>query len=78
MMKVLKAFVEHPYVNLVVALMLFTSGLVEGWDSLQDELAAMDLKAHHGVMLYGLFSALKSVPDIVLGLEKMSNRSVPA
>jgi hypothetical protein len=74
MMKLLKAFVEHPYVNLLVAMMLFSSGLIEGWDSLQEELTALDVKARHGVMLYGLFSALKSIPDIVLGLEKMSDR----
>ncbi len=77
-MHYLKAFVEHPYVNLAVALLLFASGLVEGWDSLQDELAALDFKAHHGVMLYGLFSAMKSIPDIVLGLEKISDDPVTA
>jgi len=75
MMHYLKAFVEHPYVNLAVAMLLFASGLVEGWDSLQDEIASLNIKAHHGVMLYGLFSAMKSVPDIVLGLEKMSDRT---
>ncbi len=74
MVKQLKTFVEHPFVNLVVAVILFGSGLIEGWDSLQEELTALDVKARHGVMLYGLFSALKSIPDIVLGLEKMYDR----
>jgi hypothetical protein len=72
MVTMVKNCVEHPLVNLVVAIILFSTGLVEGWDSLQEDLRALDLKAHHGVMGYGFFSMLKSIPDIVLGLEKMS------
>lgn len=71
MMNKLRIFVEHPFVNLIVALILFVTGLTEGWDSLQEDISNFDLKAHHGVMVYGFFSMLKSIPDIFLGLEKM-------
>jgi hypothetical protein len=75
MTNLLRTFVQSPYVNLVVALILFSSGLVEGWDSLKEDIVALNLRVHHGVVLYGLFNTLKSLPDIVEGLAKMSTRT---
>lgn len=75
MVAYLKRFVENPYVNLTVALMLFVTGLTEGWDSFQEDVAGLRIRAHHGVMLYGFFNMLKPLPDIFEGLEKMNRRS---
>ncbi|MGH7232578.1 MAG: hypothetical protein ACREJU_14650 [Nitrospiraceae bacterium] len=72
----LKHIIEHPCVNLTVAMILFLSGLAEGWDSFQEDMRNFHLRAHHGVMVYGLFSMLKSIPDIFEGLEKMNQRSL--
>lgn len=75
-MEHLKQFVANPYVNLAVAMILFVTGLTEGWDSFQEDLAGLHVRAHHGVMVYGLFNMLKPIPDIFEGLEKMNHRSL--
>ncbi|MGE3976999.1 MAG: hypothetical protein AB7F94_05365 [Nitrospira sp.] len=77
-MAILRRLVEQPYVNLAVAIILFVTGLTEGWDSFQEDMAGFHLRAHHGVMIYGFFNMLKSLPDIFEGLDKMNHRSLAA
>jgi hypothetical protein len=76
MVERLKHFVANPYVNLAVAVVFFMTGLAEGWDSFQEDMAGFHVRVHHGVMLYGFFNMLKPLPDIFEGLEKMNQRSV--
>lgn len=72
----LKRFVTNPYVNLAVGLVLFVTGLAEGWGSFQADMAGFHVRTHHGVMIYGFFNMLKSLPDIFEGLDKMNHRSL--
>ena len=72
----LKRFVVNPYVNLIVALVLFGTGVAESWDSFKEDMAGFHVRTHHGVMLYGFFNMLKPLPDIFEGLEKMNQRSL--
>ncbi|MGH7231207.1 MAG: hypothetical protein ACREJU_07595 [Nitrospiraceae bacterium] len=67
----LKQKVNNLYVNLTVAVILFVTGFADGWDSLQEDMRNFHLRAHHGVMVYGFFGMLKSIPDIFEGFEKM-------
>ena len=45
MMNAMKRFLDNPYVNLFVAATLLYSGLAEGWETLQDDLTRLDVKA---------------------------------
>lgn len=67
----MKRFLDNPYVNLFVAATLLYSGLAEGWETLQDDLTRLDVKAHHGIMLYGLYKMFRAIPDLFEGVERV-------
>lgn len=56
--KALTSAVENRWVKLLVALTLFFTAGLEVWDGLEE----LKLGAHHGVLLYSLFSILKELP----------------
>ena len=67
----LRKFVSHPWVSFIVAVVLLCAGLSEGWETFQDDLMNANLRAHHGIILYGFFAMLKSLPDVFDGLERI-------
>lgn len=69
-LKVLEKFVKSPFVNMAIGFVLLITGLMEAWDTLQEDLVHLHFKAHHGMIIFGFFNILKSVPDIFEGLEK--------
>jgi hypothetical protein len=56
---------------MVVGLVLFVSGCTEAFASLGDDLAHFQLRAHHGVLILGLFNMLSSLPDLIEGIERI-------
>jgi len=66
---IMRSFVENPYTNLIIGMILFGSGLSEAWNTLHNDIVHMNIKVHHGVMIFGIFSMLKTLPDIFLRLE---------
>jgi hypothetical protein len=66
---IMRSFVENPYTNLIIGMILFGSGLSEAWNTLHNDIVHMNIKVHHGVMIFGIFSMLKTLPDIFLSLE---------
>ena len=71
-LKRLRTTLDHPYANLLVAVILIVTSLAEGWETLQDDLIHLDIAAHHGVLLFGVFSLLKVIPELVEALERAS------
>ena len=67
----LRKFVSHPWVSLMVAVVMLLAGLSEGWETLQEDLMNADLRAHHGIIVYGFYAMLKSIPDVFDGLERI-------
>ncbi len=67
----LRKFISHPWLSLLVAIILLLSGLSEGWETLHEDFINADLKAHHGVIVYGFYAMLKSLPDVFEGLERL-------
>jgi len=63
----LRYFTEHPATRLIVGLILFSSGSFEAYQNLSD-LSNFQLAAHHGVMIFGIFNMLASIPDMLEGL----------
>ena len=47
-MERLKAFIEHPVINLIIAIVLISTSLAEGWESFSSNLPDIHVGAHHG------------------------------
>ena len=60
----LKKITQSPYLNLLSGSVLVIAAGNEIWDSFGE----VGLAAHHGVALYGLIQILKSLPDIMEGI----------
>ncbi len=67
-MKTLKRIVKNPYINIIVALLLFYSGISETVHELR-ELEGFKVGAHHGVILFAVLQIFKTIPDLFEGLE---------
>ena len=76
MKKLLKRIVDNPYLNIIVGLIFCLSGLLEAWGTLGEDLKNMNIGVHHGAIIYGLFHALKNVPDLFEGLEYIQMEEV--
>jgi len=63
-----RAVAESPWMKFTTGVVLLTSGLDEAIDTLFSDLTALELGAHHGVMLLGFVNVLSSLPDMLDGL----------
>ena len=59
----LKAFIEHPIINLAIALVLISTGLAEGWESFSSDLSDIHVGAHHGVLLFGIAMLVRGIVE---------------
>jgi translation elongation factor EF-4 len=73
-MKSLKKFVESPYVNIIIGLILLLSGLNEAWDTLSEDIMNGNFGSRHGVIIFGFFHVLKSISEIFKGFEYMTKK----
>ena len=64
----LKRVVENPYLNLIMGLLFFYSGISEALREFE-ELGEYKTGAHHGVMLFAVLHIFKTLPDLFEGLE---------
>ena len=76
-MKTLRTVLHHPTTNLVVALILVATSLVEVWESATGDtvkmaLGAMEMKvgAYDGVLAYGLVHLLRAIAELVEDVER--------
>ncbi len=63
----IRRFVNHPAMKLSMGFILFISGFFEGYQSFLD-FSNFKLGAHHGIMVFGLFNMLASMPDMLEGV----------
>jgi succinate-acetate transporter protein len=61
----MKRITTSPTINLLVGLIFFLTGVIEVFNEIGD----MRIGAHHGAIVFGLFSMLKNFPDLVEGME---------
>lgn len=66
--KILRKLVSNPLLDLVVGLILFIAGIMEVWETFPQDLANGNIKAAHGVTIFGFVMALKAFTDIFAGL----------
>jgi hypothetical protein len=66
----LKHFVDHPVTKLAVGLILIVSGLIEAYDTVQDDLHRLRVRVGHGVVILGVVNVLASLPEVIDGIER--------
>lgn len=76
-MSPVRTVLHHPATNLVVALVLVATSLIEVWESatgvtVEMAVAGMEMKvgAYDGVLVYGLVHLLRAIAELVEGLER--------
>ena len=63
-----RSLAESSWLKFITGVVLLTSGLDEAFDTLFADLSALELGAHHGVMMLGFVNVLSSLPDMLDGL----------
>jgi hypothetical protein len=71
MIKKIESFVENPYVNLLIGVLLFLSAISDAGDILYEDILHVNVRVHHGIMIYGIFMALQSIPNLFQSLERV-------
>jgi hypothetical protein len=78
----IKRFVEHPLTKLGIGLILITSGVVETYDTIAEDIQTGRLRLGHGVILLGFVNALAALPELIEGIERwlryLESRESPA
>ncbi len=69
MAKKIRRIVENPFLNLVVGIILLISGLSEAWDTMWDDIVNLNLKAHHGIIIFAILNIMRTIPDFFESLE---------
>ncbi|MCG8455422.1 MAG: hypothetical protein MI919_04005 [Holophagales bacterium] len=63
-MQMLRRILAHPLVDFVVSLLLIGASLAEGWETLLRDLQEFKAGVHHGVLLFGLVTFLRTLPEV--------------
>ena len=71
------AFVDHPWTNLLVAAVLIATSIAEAGESMIEPLLTGDIGAHHGMLVFGVTQFLKTLPEIIEGLERVFHGAEP-
>ena len=66
----LRRFLDNPYINLFVGLSLLYSGVSETINELGTD-QSFRFGVHHGIIILAIVSILKTIPDIIDGLNYM-------
>ncbi len=65
----IKKLVHNPALDFMIGTVLTVCGLWEVWDTLPRDLANLDFRSGHGVVILGFVTAFRSVVDAFAGLE---------
>lgn len=67
--RALRKTTESPLLNVLVGVIFLSTGVLEALDNLETDLAQWNFHAHHGAIIFGLFHALRHLPDVFEGVE---------
>ena len=65
-----KRFVRHPLTQLIVAIILIVTSLIEASETFVDDLYNFKLRASHGLLVVGIVQVLAAIPDLIEGVER--------
>lgn len=60
---------HNPWLNLVVGIVLILSAFWEIGDTISEDLTSGNFRAAHGILVFGVVTALKALADMFAGLE---------
>jgi hypothetical protein len=66
----IRTFTDHPITKLVLGLILVVSSIAEGFDTFSNDLGHLRIRAHHGLLLFGLANVLACLPDLFAGIDQ--------
>ena len=69
-MQALRRIVGHPLTQLGVALVLVVTSLIEVSQTFVDDFSSGRVRATHGLLIVGLWQILRTLPDLIEGLER--------
>ncbi len=69
MAKKLRRILENPFLNLIVGIFLLISGLSEAGDTLWDDIVHLNLKVHHGIIIFAILNVMKTIPEFFDSLD---------
>jgi hypothetical protein len=61
----LKKIVESPYLNIIAGVILILAAGVEIYETVEES----QVGAHHGLFVFAIIHILKSIPEILHGLD---------
>lgn len=61
--------VHNPYVDFVLGTILMVSALWDVWETLPQDLSTLNFKTSHGVLIFGIITAIRGIADAFAGLE---------
>jgi hypothetical protein len=71
-MQYIRRLLKHPVTDVFVALILIATSLTQGWGTIISDLVHFRPGVHHGVLLFGLVTLVGTLPDLIDGLDRMS------
>ncbi|CAB5089738.1 hypothetical protein D3OALGA1CA_5799 [Olavius algarvensis associated proteobacterium Delta 3] len=70
-MRIIRLILDHPLTDLFVSVVLIVTALSEDWHTLYTDLVHFDAGVHHGVLVLGVVSLLKTIPDLLDAAERI-------
>ena len=71
MKQVLVKLIRSPHFSMWLGIVLFLCGILEMSETFIERFLAMEVKSHHGLMVFGFGHLMKSIVDIVTGAEAL-------
>ena len=69
-MRALKYALDHPLMDVAIALILIVTSLAEGWGTLRHDLVTLDAGVHHGVLIFGFVNLMRVLPNLLEAAER--------
>ncbi len=60
---------ENPYLNLFAGILFIWTGFLEAGETIFDDIINLNLGVHHGAIVFGTLHALRSIPEVMIGLK---------
>ena len=70
----IKNILEKLHLELIVSIILVLAGLSEAYESLDEDIKSFTLKAHHGIIIFGLFHAFKGIIEAIESSKKIKKK----
>ncbi len=67
----IQKIIRSPYFSFAMGMMLLLCGILEATETIIEDFVNVEVKTHHGLILFGFGQILKSITDILEGTESI-------